>query len=34
VKEAVEILEQVVRIEETTLAEDHPDWLASQHALK
>jgi thioredoxin-like negative regulator of GroEL len=33
VTEAVELLEQVVRIEETTLAEDHPCRLASQHAL-
>ncbi|KFY66945.1 hypothetical protein V496_01838, partial [Pseudogymnoascus sp. VKM F-4515 (FW-2607)] len=30
---AVELLEQVVKIRETTLAETHPDQLASQHAL-
>ena len=33
VKEAVALLEQVVRIREQTLAEDHPSRLASQHAL-
>jgi tetratricopeptide (TPR) repeat protein len=32
-KEAVALLEQVVKIRETTLAETHPDRLASQHAL-
>ncbi|KAL5312995.1 hypothetical protein ACEPPN_019421 [Leptodophora sp. 'Broadleaf-Isolate-01'] len=32
-KEAVTLLEQVVQIRETTLAETHPDRLASQHAL-
>ena len=31
--EAVALLEQVVKIRETTLAETHPDRLASQHAL-
>lgn len=30
---AVALLEQVVKIKETTLAEDHPNQLASQHAL-
>ena len=30
---AVELLEQVVKIEGTVLAEDHPDRLASQHEL-
>ncbi|WZH40899.1 uncharacterized protein QYS62_001837 [Fusarium acuminatum] len=33
VTEAVELLEHVVQIQETTLAEDHPSRLASQHAL-
>jgi tetratricopeptide (TPR) repeat protein len=33
VKEAVELLEHVVRVEGTTLLESHPDRLASQHAL-
>ncbi|KAM0145413.1 hypothetical protein ACHAPG_011617, partial [Botrytis cinerea] len=33
IKEAVALLEQVVKIEEITLAEDHPDRLASQHEL-
>lgn len=33
VKEAVSLLEQVVKIREQTLAEDHPSRLASQHAL-
>ncbi|KAF5616441.1 hypothetical protein F25303_13523 [Fusarium sp. NRRL 25303] len=33
VTEAVKLLEHVVAIEETTLAEDHPDRLASQHEL-
>ena len=33
VKEAVELLEQVVVIEARVLAEEHPDRLASQHAL-
>lgn len=33
VKEAVSLLEQVVEMEEQTLSEDHPDRLASQHAL-
>ena len=33
VKEAVKLLEEVVRIKGQTLAEDHPDRLASQHAL-
>ncbi|GKU08156.1 unnamed protein product, partial [Fusarium langsethiae] len=33
IKEAVELLEHVVTIRETTLAENHPDRLASQHAL-
>ena len=32
-RERVEVLEQVVAIEEKTLAEDHPSRLASQHAL-
>ncbi|KAG4440379.1 hypothetical protein IFR05_004119 [Cadophora sp. M221] len=32
-KEAVALLEQVVRIRETMLAETHPDRLASQHEL-
>jgi tetratricopeptide (TPR) repeat protein len=32
-KQAVALLEQVVRIREQTLAEDHPSRLASQHAL-
>jgi tetratricopeptide (TPR) repeat protein len=33
IKEAVLMLEQVVKIQEQTLAKDHPDRLASQHAL-
>jgi hypothetical protein len=33
VREAVSLLEQVVKIQEQTLAEDHPARLASQHAL-
>ena len=33
VKEAVTLLERVVKIHETILAEDHPSRLASQHAL-
>ncbi|KAK4500587.1 hypothetical protein PRZ48_008776 [Zasmidium cellare] len=33
IPEAVEILEQVVRVREEKLAEDHPDRLASQHEL-
>jgi hypothetical protein len=33
VKEAVVLLEQVVKIRETTLADDHPDWLVSERAL-
>ncbi|KAF7502469.1 hypothetical protein GJ744_005684 [Endocarpon pusillum] len=33
VKEAVSLLEQMIKIEEQTLAEDHPDRLASQHEL-
>jgi tetratricopeptide (TPR) repeat protein len=33
VKEAVSLLEQVVKIEEQTLAEDHPSRLTSQHEL-
>ncbi|OBT39283.1 hypothetical protein VE00_10598 [Pseudogymnoascus sp. WSF 3629] len=32
-KRAVELLEQVVKIKEATLAEDHPSRLASQHEL-
>ncbi|KAK0767943.1 hypothetical protein LTR33_000135 [Friedmanniomyces endolithicus] len=32
IAEAVEMLEQVVQVQES-LAEDHPDGLASQHAL-
>ena len=32
-KRAVALLEQVVKIEKTTLAETHPDWLASQYIL-
>ena len=32
-REAVERLEHVVAVEKETLAEDHPDRLASQHAL-
>ncbi|KAG9228202.1 hypothetical protein BJ875DRAFT_335612, partial [Amylocarpus encephaloides] len=32
-KEAVELLEQVVKIRGTMLAADHPDRLASQHVL-
>jgi hypothetical protein len=32
-KKAVELLEHVVRVRETTLAEDHPDRLTSQHEL-
>ena len=33
VEKAVELLEQVVKIVETTLAETHPDRLASQYVL-
>ena len=33
VKEAVSLLEQVVKIREQTLAEDHPEQLSSQHEL-
>ena len=33
IREAVSLLEQVVTIREQTLAEDHPDRLASQHEL-
>ncbi|RYC80223.1 hypothetical protein BFJ63_vAg16890 [Fusarium oxysporum f. sp. narcissi] len=33
IKEAVKLLEHVVAIKETTLAENHPDRLASQHEL-
>ncbi|CEJ82761.1 hypothetical protein VHEMI02809 [[Torrubiella] hemipterigena] len=33
IKEAVALLEHVVKIEETTLAEDHPSRLSSQHVL-
>jgi tetratricopeptide (TPR) repeat protein len=33
IKEAVLLLKQVVKIREQILAEDHPDQLASQHAL-
>ena len=33
VKEAVALLEQVVKIREQALAEDHPSRLASQHSL-
>ncbi|KAK2666255.1 Tetratricopeptide repeat [Fusarium oxysporum f. sp. vasinfectum] len=33
VTEAVKLLEHVVAVQETTLAESHPDRLASQHAL-
>ena len=33
VKEAVSLLEQVVKIHKQTLAEDHPSRLASQHVL-
>ena len=33
VEEAVSLLEQVIKIEEQTLAEHHPDRLVSQHAL-
>jgi len=32
-KKAVAVLEQVVKIKETTLAEDHPKRLTSQHTL-
>jgi hypothetical protein len=32
-KERLKALQQVVAIQEKTLAEDHPDRLASQHAL-
>jgi hypothetical protein len=32
-KKAVELLEHVVRVRESTLAEDHPDRLTSQHEL-
>ncbi|RKK80893.1 hypothetical protein BFJ68_g17682 [Fusarium oxysporum] len=33
ITEAVKLLEHVAAVEETTLAENHPDRLASQHAL-
>ncbi|VTO90217.1 unnamed protein product [Fusarium graminearum] len=33
VAEAVKLLKHVVAVRETTLAENHPDRLASQHAL-
>jgi tetratricopeptide (TPR) repeat protein len=33
IKEAVSLLEQVVKIQEQTLREDHPDRLVSQHVL-
>ncbi|KAK7423229.1 hypothetical protein QQZ08_009125 [Neonectria magnoliae] len=33
IRESVKVLEEVVDIRETTLAEDHPDRLASQHSL-
>jgi tetratricopeptide (TPR) repeat protein len=33
VKEAVQLLEQMVKIQEQSLAEDHPDRLTSQHVL-
>ncbi|KAH7303377.1 P-loop containing nucleoside triphosphate hydrolase protein [Stachybotrys elegans] len=33
IAEAVELLQYVVKVQETTLAENHPDRLASQHAL-
>ncbi|KAI4166424.1 MAG: hypothetical protein LQ343_008060, partial [Gyalolechia ehrenbergii] len=33
VKKAVTLLKQVVQIRERTLAEEHPDRLASQHKL-
>ncbi|RDW70985.1 putative kinesin light chain 1 protein [Coleophoma cylindrospora] len=33
VKEAITLLEQVVKIQDATLAEDHPDRLSSQHVL-
>ena len=33
VEEAVDLLEHVVQVRETTLAENHPDRLASQHVL-
>ncbi|KAL4965263.1 purine and uridine phosphorylase [Aspergillus stella-maris] len=33
IKQAVELLEHVVTVEERTLAKEHPDRLASQHAL-
>jgi hypothetical protein len=33
VKKAVKLLEHVVAVREKTLAEDHPDRLASQHVL-
>ncbi|KAH7304540.1 P-loop containing nucleoside triphosphate hydrolase protein [Stachybotrys elegans] len=33
IAEAVELLQHVVKVQETTLAENHPDRLASQHAL-
>jgi tetratricopeptide (TPR) repeat protein len=32
-KEAVEVLQSVVAVQEKTLAEDHPDRLTSQRAL-
>lgn len=34
VKEAVDLLQQVVAIRERTLIEDHPDRLASQNLLR
>jgi hypothetical protein len=30
-RQVVGLLEHVVKVRETTLAESHPDWLASQH---
>jgi hypothetical protein len=33
VQKAVELLEQVVEVKEKTLSPEHPDQLASQHAL-
>jgi hypothetical protein len=29
----VELLEHVVAVQESTVAEEHPSWLASQHEL-